>query len=343
VYVDFISLTFRGQVLIIVQQLGEFRCTAKAIYRVTDEGCRLAHWDAAKAAAQGESGAHVASRPSTEEDPSVSDAQSTDVKIHRRISMAEKLNTSYNAGERKMKESNTDRLRYILEEPGLRALFREFLRSNFCEENLSFWLDVQDFKRKFNITSSAVALAPSARGAALAAATNVAMEKHNESLISTAFVIYNKYLAPSSQCELNIDHGLRNELAKYLDEVVTNLTGKSFQGRMEPDLASGWNATQLQNMIRLYERIQTHVFRLMATDSVPKFIKTSKFLATRHSDEEFDPSEQDILFLTSGPAMPPGLSPQDEMGGAYMTVSQHASEQQREKQIRDPVAPSVPL
>jgi hypothetical protein len=184
--------------------------------------------------------------------------------------MAEKLNTSYNAGERKTKESNTDRLRYILEEPGLRALFREFLRSNFCEENLSFWLDVQDFKRKFNITSSAVALAPSARGAALAAATNVAMEKHNESLISTAFVIYNKYLAPSSQCELNIDHGLRNELAKYLDEVVTNLTGKSFQGRMEPDLASGWNATQLQNMIRLYERIQTHVFRLMATDSVPK-------------------------------------------------------------------------
>ena len=34
--------------------------------------------------------------------------------------------------------------------------------------------------------------------------------------------------------------------------------------------ANAFNATQLQVMIRLYERIQTHVFRLMATDSVPK-------------------------------------------------------------------------
>ena len=115
--------------------------------------------------------------------------------------------------------------RHILEEPGLWALFCEFLRSNFCEENLSFWLDVQDLKCKFNISSSAIALAPSARGAALAAATNVAKEKHNKSLISTAFIIYNKYLAPSSQCELNIDHGLRNELAKYLDKVVTMFSG----------------------------------------------------------------------------------------------------------------------
>ena len=77
------------------------------------------------------------------------DNKRADAKIHRRISLAEKLNSNYEAPEKKsMKESNTDRLRYIVEEPGLRSLFREFLRGNFCEENLSFWMDVQDFKKK---------------------------------------------------------------------------------------------------------------------------------------------------------------------------------------------------
>jgi GTPase-activating protein SST2 len=174
----------------------------------------------------------------------------------------------------------------------------------------------------------------------------VAMERHHESLINTACVIYNTYLAPSSQCELNIDHGLRTELVKYLEEVVTALTGKAFQGRVEPDQVNAFNATQLQSMIRLYERIQMHVFRLMATDSVPKvhfmsffkfypianiilhqFIKTPKFLAMRNWVEDFDPTENDIhLLSTLGPAVPPGLADVDEVGGAYITISPQASE-----------------
>lgn len=192
------------------------------------------------------------------------------VKIHRRISLADKMNSSFEAVEKKSsKESNAERLKCILEEPGLRSLFRGFLRSNYCEENLSFWLDVQDFKRKFNITSSAMAASPSIRGAGRSPG-QVVMERHHESLINTAFAIYNTYLAPSSSSELNIDYGLRSELLKYLEDVVTNLTGKAFQGRVEPEHAAAFNATQLHTMIRHYERIQVHVFRLMATDSVPK-------------------------------------------------------------------------
>lgn len=189
--------------------------------------------------------------------------------------MAERLNLANQPHSKALKESYTDRLKHILEEPALRSLFRDFLRSNFCEENLAFWIEVEDFKRKFNITSSATAPgsthlnrppAPHAR----VTPGQVAMERHHESLIQMAFLIYNKYLAPSSQCELNIDHGLRNELVAYLSEVITDMTGKAFQGRVEPEHASAVNATQLQTMIRLYERIQMHVFRLMATDSVPK-------------------------------------------------------------------------
>ena len=175
-----------------------------------------------------------------------------------------------------VKESNIDRLRHIIEDPALRSRFREFLRENFCEENLSFWLEAEDFKKKFSITSSAMASGPS-RGNSKTSG-QAAMERHHEVLINTAFEIYNTYLAPSSQCELNIDHGLRNELSAYLNDVMTNLTGKAFQGRVELEQASAFNATQLQALIDLYKRIQTHVFRLMAADSVPKVSCPCNFL-----------------------------------------------------------------
>ncbi|KAF8511193.1 putative regulator of G-protein signaling protein [Gautieria morchelliformis] len=339
---------------------GEFRCTAKAIYRVTDEGRRVARWEqsvSARLAGRDSPNASSANVNTTERtsgegasEEGVANevsygpgngtahpttiSQATDSKIHRRISMAEKLKTDFQAGQtpKGPKESNTDRLRYILDEPALRSLFREFLRGNFCEENLSFWLEVQDFKRKFNITSSAIAAGSSSIGrpnSGKGTPGQAAMEKHHEALIQMAFVIYNTYLAPSSQCELNIDHGLRNELVAYLNEVMTDLTGKAFQGRVELEQANAVNATQLQTMIRLYERIQTHVFRLMATDSVPKFIKTPRFMALRNWVEEYEAVETDgamSVVMQQQPAVPPGLDEADEIGRTYMTVSQQANE-----------------
>ncbi|KAF7331755.1 CRG1 protein [Mycena kentingensis (nom. inval.)] len=306
-----------------VSQHGEFRCTAKAIYKVTDEGRRVAHWDSARHDSPNASSANLSTSRSSMDNDEHGAKKPTDAKIHRRISIAEKLNYEAHKGG---KESNTDRLKYILDDPALRSLFREFLKGNFCEENLSFWLEVEDFKRKFNITSSAIAVAPTSGKPTRGTPGQAAMEKHHETLINTAFFIYNKYLAPSSQCELNIDHGLRNELSKYLEDVVTSMTGKVFQGQVDPEQANAFNATQLQTMIRLYERIQTHVFRLMATDSVPKFIKTPKFLAVRNWAEDMD-NEDNIRLLPNNPTSPPGLA--EEQGGAYITISQQASEQHR--------------
>lgn len=320
-----------------ISQVGEFRCTAKAVYKVTEEGRRLARWDSNGAqSSPNASSSNIGTRSSDDHggDNHAGDVNA-DAKLHRRISMTEKLTAAHEA-ERKngQKESNTDRLRSIIEEPQLRQLFREFLRSNFCEENLSFYLDVQDFKRKFNITSSAIAATPSnpRTGSSKATPGQAAMERHHESLIQMAFVIYNTYLAPSSQMELNIDHGLRNELSGYLNEVITSLTGKSFQGRVEVEQANAFNATQLQKMIQLYERIQTHVFRLMATDSVPKFIKTPRFLALRIKlDNEDDVAIDDYTLMQSNastPSVPPGLG-EEEVGGAYVTVSLRAVTQDR--------------
>lgn len=139
-------------------------------------------------------------KPNTKADPfddeaeapprSVSLAQpSIDNNLTRRSSVSDRLRTDYAAADEGSKDSHTARLKQILEEPALRSLFREFLRANFCEENLSFWLDVQDFKRRFNTSSSAAAAPgalPTQRGQGLQA-----MEKHQQDLIAMAFVIYN--------------------------------------------------------------------------------------------------------------------------------------------------------
>jgi hypothetical protein len=46
--------------------------------------------------------------------------------------------------------SNKARLDYILADPSLRLLFREFLCASFCEENLSFYCDVSEFMNRYN-------------------------------------------------------------------------------------------------------------------------------------------------------------------------------------------------
>ncbi|TKY86135.1 hypothetical protein EX895_004960 [Sporisorium graminicola] len=151
------------------------------------------------------------------------------------------------------------------------------------------------------------------------------MERHQQDLVSMAFVIYDTYLAPSSPCELNIDHNLRTELILYMNKILaeakisslssqsaspstsTTQLGATLTGSDAPHgqtneatsieerkaavvakrLRIPLHASQLQVMVRLYERIQDHVFRLMATDSVPRFIKDARFIQLVRSVEEY--------------------------------------------------------
>lgn len=281
-----------------------------------------------------------------------------DSRLQRKPSAAERLRNDYVGGrynngsdeysgqQYNARDSNTNRLKQILEEPALRSLFRDFLKQNFCEENLSFWLDVQDFKRRFHTTSSAVAVRPAgdsttgkaevgSKGGGVvgavrklgggakastpsnaAAPSNVgltAMERHQQDLIAMAFVIYTTYLAPASACELNIEHNLRSELVGYMSKILNEAKGPNGDGLNQvsaKDLDRGTlggsggleekrlavhasmpraplHASQLQTMVRLYERIQDHIFRLMATDSVPRFIKEPRFLSFIKSVQEY--------------------------------------------------------
>lgn len=143
------------------------------------------------------------------------------------------------------RETNTDRLNAILNDPGLRSQFREFLADNFCEENLSFYLAVGDFVRQ---VKSARAAGEVSEG------------------LARAYSLFNAYLAAGSPCELNLDHSLRSDMAACMTSGVDDARG------------SHGTIDTLAKVVDLYDRAQAQVFRLMATDSVAKFVRTPLYL-----------------------------------------------------------------
>jgi hypothetical protein len=89
-----------------------------------------------------------------------------------------------------------------------------------------------------------------------------------------------------------------------------------------PGVGNSLHASQLQNMVFLYERIQTHIFRLMATDSVPKFVKTERFLNLMRSVFQFNEGDE-----APAPTTPtsvekvPATTKTQDISRAYLTVS----------------------
>jgi hypothetical protein len=139
------------------------------------------------------------------------------------------------------RDSNTQRLDKILTDAALRLLFRENLRETHCEENLSFYLDVEEFIR-------------SCHGAIKSAEMNqnsTSMDGIKE-IMAQAYGIYNAFLAPGSPCELNIDHQLRNNLATRMTKAVGQ------------DVAM---IDTLHEVTALFEDAQNAVFKLMASVS----------------------------------------------------------------------------
>ncbi|KAK0715772.1 regulator of G protein signaling domain-containing protein [Lasiosphaeris hirsuta] len=170
-----------------------------------------------------------------------------------RPSESEGVSASRSAGI--ARDSNTQRLDKILNDPALRLLFRENLRETHCEENLSFYLDVDEFVRQCKQATRAAQKSPS---------NSSSMDGIKE-IMAQAYGIYNAFLAPGSPCELNIDHQLRNNLATRMTKAVGQ------------DVAM---IDTLQEVTALFEDAQNAVFKLMASDSVPKFLRSPKYEQT---------------------------------------------------------------
>ncbi|KAK0629711.1 regulator of G protein signaling domain-containing protein [Bombardia bombarda] len=153
------------------------------------------------------------------------------------------------------RDSNTQRLDKILNDAALRLLFRENLRETHCEENLSFYIDVDEFVRQCK----------QATRAALKNPGNASSLDGIKEIMAQAYGIYNAFLAPGSPCELNIDHQLRNNLATRMTKAV------------------GQDVTMIETLrevTSLFEDAQNAVFKLMASDSVPKFLRSPKYEQT---------------------------------------------------------------
>ncbi|KAK7427437.1 hypothetical protein QQZ08_006043 [Neonectria magnoliae] len=149
------------------------------------------------------------------------------------------------------RDSNTQRLDKILTDPALRLLFRENLRDTHCEENLSFYQDVDEFVHSCKAVTRAAQKNPS----------TTSMDGVKE-IMAQAYGIYNAFLAPGSPCELNIDHQLRNNLATRMTKAVGQ------------DVAM---IDTLLEVTSLFEDAQNAVFKLMASDSVPKFLRSPRY------------------------------------------------------------------
>lgn len=137
-------------------------------------------------------------------------------------------------------ETNYKRLHVILKDPALRFQFRVFLQQNYCEENLSFYLESMEL---FQFAEHA---------------TN--MISIQESL-TKAYDVYNAFLAEGSPCELNLDYALKQSLADCMTAIVL-----SDEETMKKTL---------NYVVELFDKAQEQVFRLMARDSVPKFLQSA--------------------------------------------------------------------
>ncbi|QIW96875.1 hypothetical protein AMS68_002393 [Peltaster fructicola] len=148
-----------------------------------------------------------------------------------------------------VRDSNTNRMTVIIRDPALRLLFREYLRETHCEENLSFYVEVKAFLADYD----------SAKRASAAPRLDVIRET-----LASAYSLYNAFLAPGSPCELNIDHSLRNALAARMTRAV---------GEDQQMIQS------LDEVASLFSAAENSVFKLMASDSVPKFSREPKYAA----------------------------------------------------------------
>ncbi|KAK3833085.1 MAG: hypothetical protein JOS17DRAFT_683420 [Linnemannia elongata] len=197
--------------------------------------------------------------------------------------------------------SNIKRLELILDDSELHDLFRNFLRANICEENLTFHLEVMSYKKRFEV------LVHSTRVYAQSLASQdpsmipgpiphpAALRELEKQICTQAFAIYETYLIAGAPRELNLPHQMRLDLTAYMQAIVRNMetpsATDSYPGtptlrstQQEAGLigaATGDRAkvaTRELIHIGLFDQADEHIKRLMSTDSVPKFTKSEIYL-----------------------------------------------------------------
>lgn len=207
--------------------------------------------------------------------------------------------------------SQNSKLQSILKDPLIRMYFRQFLKSNFCEENINFWVDYTALVKKMGGSLDTQNRKPEINEVQ---SMSTAL---TESLLNHCCVLYNTYFCPhNAPSELNIDHGLRNDIITYMQATFVPLTTTKNSPKNYNSPASGVDApfgsisvssygiltssiarnggfinaspiirqgikdnpqTCLHKILQWYDLVNDHVCKTMAEDSVPRFMKTQKY------------------------------------------------------------------
>ncbi|KAI9270853.1 hypothetical protein BY458DRAFT_533581 [Sporodiniella umbellata] len=186
---------------------------------------------------------------------------------------------SHNSSTSVKDSSQYTRLYHILETPLLRMHFREFLKANYCTENILFWVDYDRLLRNYKSEMSPL------------------------EQLSRCYNIYESYLSPKAVSDVNIDHTLRQDITQYIQSTfivcrqpntaMTFIVPDLIQHKQDRLLLLPPQATLknrvftiqggyspercLLKMIGLLGKVNDHVCKMMAEDSVPKFVKTHRY------------------------------------------------------------------
>lgn len=173
-------------------------------------------------------------------------------------------------------------LRETLDDAALSWLFNQYLQQNHCEENLLFYKDLTKFFVEFDKLKSLLKVQRKAtmnevqdkvKQQALQTQIQVYFQACNNSI----YVMYNRFLAPSAPCELNIDSKSRALLVNTITSRIQPLVDAVEQ---QPETSS--SVINMDNLSRVsiqFERVKMHVYRTMENDSLPKFFMSDLYLS----------------------------------------------------------------
>ncbi|KAK5075499.1 hypothetical protein LTS08_001434 [Lithohypha guttulata] len=168
--------------------------------------------------------------------------------LARPVSMSSEESTESDHEKVKIpRDTNMNRFNMIVHDPALRMLFREHLKMSLCEENLNFWMDVQGLLKVYHNGRKE---------------NGVVKPEYVKDCLATAYNLYNSFLATGAPSELNIDHSLRHRLD---EQIIQTETDNDVQ------------RARLERILHLIELAASSVAKLMASDSVPKFLRDTRY------------------------------------------------------------------
>lgn len=161
------------------------------------------------------------------------------------------------------KETNSIKLKSILKDAQLYSLFRNFLEINFCVENLDFWKDHNYLRRNcHNNPTILIMMSP---------------EKQQQ-LLQESYILWDTYLSPGAIRELNIDHTLRDDMAEEIAQMVTLVTtGTGINITPKVIFSANSAYESLITILNWFDRANDQSCKLMADDSIPKFVRTIEY------------------------------------------------------------------